>query len=267
MRRSLESNSLVLIAKHTNPLYDDQWTEEGIIYYTGMGTVGDQSVEFGQNKTLAKAKEQGIKVYLFESYKDNEYYFNGEVELAGDITTAHETDAEGNMRKVLKYPLKLKNANTRIIVYETSLKNCVEIKHKEAKKISYDELRKLATKIENKTYSKEVITTYRDRNEVVSRYTKERAKGYCDLCDKEAPFKNKNGEPYLENHHLITLADGGPDVTYNTVALCPNCHRKIHALKDKKDTKKLMEKIHEYILHEDDKDQIEKYERLFHNIK
>ena len=75
MRRSIATNSLVLIAKHVNPLYDDQWTEEGILNYTGMGTVGDQSISFGQNKTLATAKQNGIKVYLFESYKENEHDF------------------------------------------------------------------------------------------------------------------------------------------------------------------------------------------------
>ena len=74
MRRSIATNSLVLIAKHVNPLYDDQWTEEGILNYTGMGTIGDQSISFGQNKTLATAKQNNIKVYLFESYKENEYY-------------------------------------------------------------------------------------------------------------------------------------------------------------------------------------------------
>ena len=56
MRRAKETNSLVLIAKHNNPLYDDQWTEEGILNYTGMGTENDQSIEFAQNKTLTMAK-------------------------------------------------------------------------------------------------------------------------------------------------------------------------------------------------------------------
>lgn len=191
MRRSKETNSLVLIVKHTNPLYDDEWAEDGILYYTGMGTVGDQSIEFAQNKTLATAKKQGIKVYLFESYKDNEYYFNGEVELAGDITTALETDAKDNMRKVLKYPLKLKNESTKIIIDEKSLKSCIEQKQKEAKKIPCEELRKTAIKMENRTYTKKVITIYRERNAVITEYTKQRAKGICDLCGVEAPFKNK----------------------------------------------------------------------------
>jgi 5-methylcytosine-specific restriction protein A len=33
---------------------------------------------------------------------------------------------------------------------------------------------------------------------------------------------------YVEVHHLQRLADGGPDVTENTAALCANHHREIH---------------------------------------
>lgn len=83
MRRSKETNSLVLIAKHNNPLYDDQWTDDEILNYTGMGTENDQSISYAQNKTLVIAEKEGIKVYLFESYKDNEYYYDGQVKLIG----------------------------------------------------------------------------------------------------------------------------------------------------------------------------------------
>lgn len=110
MRRSLKTNSLVLISKHqekhVGSIYDDEWTKDGILNYTGMGTVGDQSINFGQNKTLTIAKKEGIKVYLFESYKDNEYYYDGEVELAGSIFQADEPDVNGDIRKVIKFPLR-----------------------------------------------------------------------------------------------------------------------------------------------------------------
>lgn len=267
MRRSIETNSLVLIVKHTNPLYDDQWTEDGILNYTGMGTKGDQNIEFAQNKTLAIAKAEGIKVYLFESYKDNEYYYNGEVEVVGPITTAKEIDIEGNIREVLKYPLKLKEENKKVVIDEESLKNSIEIKEKEVKKLSYDELKKAALKIKNAAHAKEINTIYRDRNSIVSQYTKRRANGYCDLCGNEAPFKNKNREPYLESHHIITLAEGGPDVIYNTVALCPNCHKKMHILNKKEDLHKLVEKVHKYVQEENDEEQTKEFKELFKIVR
>jgi 5-methylcytosine-specific restriction protein A len=36
------------------------------------------------------------------------------------------------------------------------------------------------------------------------------------------------GEPFLECHHIQRLADNGEDGPTNTVALCPNCHRRMH---------------------------------------
>ncbi|MFG0835037.1 HNH endonuclease [Aeromonas bivalvium] len=50
----------------------------------------------------------------------------------------------------------------------------------------------------------------------------------CECCDEQAPFNTATGEPFLEVHHLRTLAEGGSDTVGNTVALCPNCHRELH---------------------------------------
>ena len=116
MRRSKETNSLVLIAKHNNPLYDDQWTDDGILNYTGMGTENDQSISYVQNKTLTIAEREGIKVYLFESYKDNEYYYDGEVKLAGTPYQSEEADINGAIRKVIKFPLKRLDQTKSLII-------------------------------------------------------------------------------------------------------------------------------------------------------
>lgn len=56
-----------------------------------------------------------------------------------------------------------------------------------------------------------------------------RAKGICELCLKPAPFmRSRTGQPYLEVHHKVRLADGGDDTVENAVAVCPNCHRREH---------------------------------------
>ena len=49
----------------------------------------------------------------------------------------------------------------------------------------------------------------------------------------------KNGEPYLETHHIVWLSEGGEDSIENTVALCPNCHRKMHVVNLQEDIDKL----------------------------
>lgn len=64
------------------------------------------------------------------------------------------------------------------------------------------------------------------------------AKGICELCDHPAPFRRKDGEPYLEVHHLRQLAEGGPDQVDNALALCPNCHRHFHHGHDRQSLRK-----------------------------
>ncbi len=55
------------------------------------------------------------------------------------------------------------------------------------------------------------------------------AKGVCEDCKEPAPFTKCDGdEPFLEVHHIKFLSKGGEDSLENTVALCPNCHRKRH---------------------------------------
>lgn len=55
------------------------------------------------------------------------------------------------------------------------------------------------------------------------------ADGVCQQCMQSAPFcKAKSGDPYLEVHHRIPLANGGDDTVANAIALCPNCHREAH---------------------------------------
>ena len=68
----------------------------------------------------------------------------------------------------------------------------------------------------------------RDAN--IAEIAKRKAKGKCQLCRQKAPFKDKFGKPYLETHHIDWLSSGGADTIENTVALCPNCHRKMHSL-------------------------------------
>lgn len=76
-------------------------------------------------------------------------------------------------------------------------------------------------------------------------------------------FLDKNGIPYLETHHLITLSSGGPDVIYNTVALCPNCHKKIHSLDKIEDKKFLKKVIYKYLLEENEIKILNQFEELF----
>jgi len=80
----------------------------------------------------------------------------------------------------------------------------------------------------------------KDRNQTsysrlasVIAFVENEAKGRCESCDMEAPFVREDGTPFLEVHHVVHLANGGPDRVDNAVALCPNCHRRLHHGNDK----------------------------------
>jgi hypothetical protein len=70
------------------------------------------------------------------------------------------------------------------------------------------------------------------RSQAVRTYVQLRARGYCEGCDQPAPFINSEGLPYLESHHTIRVADGGPDHPHWVIALCPSCHRHAHHAHD-----------------------------------
>ena len=102
----------------------------------------------------------------------------------------------------------------------------------------YERARKSATYVPS---AYEVKTVQYSRNGNITLAARRRAGGTCQLCGK-VPFYDPKGEAYLEVHHIIPLADGGPDTLENVAALCPNCHRKMHVLKDKQDIQTLIEK-------------------------
>ena len=262
MRRAKATNSLVIFALHHKSLYSDEWNND-IMHYTGMGQVGDQSINFGQNKTLAESNTNGITVYLFEGYEDKAFIYDGIVKLVDAPYEAMELDSNSDLRKVIKFPIKLVNGKM-VVPSSKMLSTSHNNKAKIVRGIPDDKLKKAAEKAGNinPKQSKSTATAY-ERDELVAGETKRRANGVCDLCGCQAPFNNKDNEPYLECHHVKRLADNGPDMIYNTVALCPNCHKKIHILNLKSDNKKLVNKIGEYLNAYGNQQLIDEYKALF----
>lgn len=65
------------------------------------------------------------------------------------------------------------------------------------------------------------------RNSAVRDAALQRAAGRCEYCGA-TPFVTLDGRVFLETHHIVPLADGGPDVASNVAAVCPNHHREAH---------------------------------------
>lgn len=89
----------------------------------------------------------------------------------------------------------------------------------------------------------ELTSTTHVRSPYVAALAKKLAQGVCDLCKQLAPFVMADAEPYLESHHVVWLSHGGVDLIQNVVALCPNCHRKMHYLENESDLAALNNRI------------------------
>lgn len=261
MNYSKKTKTLVLISKQNNGIYNDKW-ESKILHYTGQGTVGDQTLT-RNNKILFESKEKGTKVFLFEVFNKGEYFYQGEVELAEKPYQVNEPDVNGNIRIVWKFPIKKIDNNLPTPIQEEEIIKIENKAEMSLSSITYEELKEKAYGVDGIVSERPVVTLHRTRNPYVSKHVKNRANGVCDLCGKEAPFNNKDNTPYLESHHVIKISDNGPDVVYNAVALCPNCHKKLHILEDPEDIKKLSNIILKYLIEDDAEEQIELHRELF----
>ncbi|WP_282035019.1 HNH endonuclease [Metabacillus indicus] len=241
MRRSLTKNTLVLISDHTNGLYDDRWIED-VFHYTGMGQEGNQSIEYAQNKTLNHSNNLSIEVQLFEVFQSNNYIYQGEVYLAGEPYQEMQPDKNEDPRLVWVFPLKLKEGQKEVHLSINALISKEVMQEKTAKKLTDNELIEKATFVPAKPGARNIVTKVYERNATITELAKRRANGICQLCDQRAPFNTKKGEPYLEKHHIEWLSNGGEDTIDNTVALCANCHRKMHSLNLSEDVRKLQGK-------------------------
>lgn len=239
MRRSKKTNTLVIVSDHTKGLYEDKWHGD-VLHYTGMGKVGDQDINASQNRTLNESTHNGVSVFLFEVFEENRYIYRGQVQLIEKPYQQKQIDATGTLRNVWIFPLK--SVTDQQISIDKKLLDCnYQKKEKKIKKLSDQELAQKAAQLQSfKPSIRSTISQTYERNPYVTEYAKRRANGICELCEQEAPFKTKQNDPYLETHHIEWLCNGGSDTIENTVALCPNCHKKMHVVDDLQDKAKLI---------------------------
>ena len=119
----------------------------------------------------------------------------------------------------------------KIAIGDEEIKRIEKIEHHKVKEMSDQELiYRVESKKQKLAMEMKIISRGYFRDQEIAEYARRRSNGICDLCMQEAPFIKADGTPYLESHHIIWLSRGGEDSIDNTVALCPNCHRRIHVL-------------------------------------
>jgi 5-methylcytosine-specific restriction enzyme A len=240
MRRSLRTNSLVVISDHTKPDYVDTW-KGNVLLYTGMGQIGNQKLDFQQNKTLEESNFNGVRVFLFEVFIPNRYRYQGQVRLAGEPYPGEQKDKSGINRKVWIFPIEAidrKTAKEKLVVEavsEESFEKEQLSNERQARKLTDSQLKDKLKQMAEKPEVQTIVSQRYERSAIIAELARRNAKGKCQLCNCIAPFLNKENVPFLEVHHIEWLSKGGTDAIDNTVALCPNCHRKMHVLDIERD--------------------------------
>lgn len=71
------------------------------------------------------------------------------------------------------------------------------------------------------------VTKTRKRNRKAAK-TLKNLYGECQITGSEYVFSKKNGEPYLEVHHLVPLGLDGADAPSNLIVVSAHMHRMLH---------------------------------------
>lgn len=211
--------------------YVDQFREDGTFWYTGEGQEGDMDMTRG-NRAIRDHEANGKKLYLFEAVGQ------GQVRYLGNATyLSHHweerKDAKGDMRDAIVFELAVETETDEQESVGASEPSPGYDAHRNLRSLNLEELRDLALNRASPSASEEERReNVRRRSEAVKEYVLRRANGICEGCEKEAPFTTNGGRLYLESHHIRRISDGGPDHPRWVIALCPNCHRRVHHGRD-----------------------------------
>ena len=214
-------HSLVIIITGEEGLahgYADRTRDDGVFEYFGEGQVGDMALQRG-NLAIASHSAEGNSLLLFR--KTNEgLRFVGEMVYEGHHFE-RAPDREGNERSAIVFELRPLTAVVERVEESATAEPLRPL----------EELRSLARAAARASQMPASIgfRNVYQRSQDARNYVLARAAGHCEGCRTPAPFIRKDGSPYLEPHHIRRVSDGGPDDPSFVIALCPNCHRRVHA--------------------------------------
>jgi 5-methylcytosine-specific restriction protein A len=204
--------------------YDDEWDADGVFHYYGAGQVGHMVFQRG-NLALRDHAMNGEDVHLFEQEPSGLRYV-GQMVGAGYDEVDEVPDRNDDPRRAIVFRL--------IPIEDTGgtpapAAGTADPAHDRRWTMPLGELRDRAARTVGKQpKAREGKRTAWERSLDLKIYVRRRAAGTCEGCGKPAPFVARDGEAYLEPHHIRRLTDGGPDDYHHVIALCPTCHKRVH---------------------------------------
>ncbi|MEH6717537.1 MAG: HNH endonuclease [Aurantimonas endophytica] len=194
--------------------YTDRLRDDGAFEYFGEGQIGDMRMAKG-NAAIAGHSASGKSLLLFRDVRSGLQFVDEMVYETHHFEPA--PDREGNMRSAIVFEL------WPIDTVRAELPEPVTV-------ANLEDLRRRALEASQEAPGRAPrLTSVFERSAAVRDYVVTRAKGVCEGCSSPAPFLRPDGVPYLEPHHIKRLTDGGPDHPRLVIALCPNCHRRVHS--------------------------------------
>jgi len=205
--------------------YRDEFRPDGTFWYTGEGQLGDMKMSRG-NRAIRDHAENDKELHLFEAigsgkvrYLGQAFYLNHHLE--------ERRDKADDLRSAIIFELEVDPGGAEAT--DEASTGVEPPTHRRLQSKPLDELRRLALqKASPSASTAERRTNVHLRSEAIRTYVLKRARGICEGCEKEAPFVTRQRHPYLEAHHVSRISDGGPDHPAWVIALCPNCHRRVH---------------------------------------
>ena len=209
----------------------DGFRLDGTFWYTGEGRHGDMRMIKG-NSGIRNSAANGKQLHLFEQTRKGFVQYLGEFAYL-DHHEERAPDLAGALRKAIVFELEAIGSE---VDFSPALPPAAaESELGRFWSLPLRQLRDFACTISSKDEMplKRKRTVY-ERSEAVRIYVLRRANGKCEGCERDAPFNNNKGQPYLEPHHIARIADEGPDHPEWVAELCPNCHRRVHFGADRK---------------------------------
>jgi 5-methylcytosine-specific restriction enzyme A len=205
--------------------YRDAFDDAGVFSYTGEGQVGDMQLTKG-NRAIVDHARDGRALHVFRSLgKARGQQYVGEFAYANH-SVRRGPDREGNERDVIVFhlvpvdqpPVEMSSERAEDTAPPSSPASLAEARKRAL----------AAFAAEVGQGGRDARRTLYRRSDAVKDYVLLRAEGLCESCREPAPFKRRDGTPYLEPHHTTRVSDGGLDHPMFVGAVCPTCHREIH---------------------------------------
>ena len=202
--------------------YRDGW-KDGVFHYSGEGQLGDMTFAAG-NRAIRDHVEEGKDLFLFETQGHGK-----PVQYLGRFACVsweenRGPDREGRERNVIVFHLLSAEDEGGAVLLDAVETSPGVVDLASLRMRAYEAATPAA-----KGVTRDARQTYYQRSRDVANYVLARANGTCESCRQAAPFRRKDGRPYLEPHHTRRVSDAGPDHPRWVGAVCPNCHREIHS--------------------------------------